>query len=291
LVSLAVIWRRSDLMAPGLFLGISATFVLSIWLALWLPFHSPENLYWMKLSYATVVSALWEAKQLAIGPHLLIALIALLTFGVLWPTTRILTVAFLFAFAIFLLLPLLISLKQPIIFGRYWLQGTPAIIVIIALLARTLLFEGIRRPSPLVPIAGASAAVAFLTISDATGFITARAFTAAKPIWKGALVVAPLARDCPTASIHVNGFIPFFAYTSQIPDAAFVDAKEPATDFVNSGDTKCPVLGWAEELHPPDFMRRATDEDLMRVLKVGASPSHVDILRHATGFVILRRAR
>jgi hypothetical protein len=133
--------------------------------------------------------------------------------------------------------------------------------------------------------------VAFLTISEATGFITARAFTAAKPIWKGALVVAPLARDCPTASVHVNGFIPLFAYTSQIPDAVFADVREPATDVVNSADSRCPVLGWAEEPHPADFMRRATDEDLMKVLKVGASASQVEILRHPTGFVILRRAR
>jgi hypothetical protein len=292
LVLLAVIWRRSDLMASGLSLGFSATLVLSIWLALWLPFHSLENLYWMKLSYATVVSALWEAKQLAIGPHLLIALIALLAFGVLWPTTRMLTSAFLVAFSIFLFLPLLISLKQPIILGRYWLQGTPAIIVLIALLARTWLFDGIssRRWHP-VPIAGAFAAVAFLTISDATGFIIARAFTAAKPIWKGALVVAPLARDCPTASVHVNGFIPLFAYTSQIPDPVFADAREPATDPIKPADSKCPVLGWAEEPHPADFMHRATDEDLLRLLKVGASPSQVEILRHPTGFVILRRAR
>jgi hypothetical protein len=142
-----------------------------------------------------------------------------------------------------------------------------------------------------VPIAGAFAAVAFLTISDATGFITARAFTAAKPIWKGALVVAPLARDCPTASVHVNGFIPLFAYTSQIPDPVFVDAREPATDPVNPTDSKCPALGWAEEPHPADFMRWATDEDLMRLLKVGGSPSQVEIVRHATGFVILRRVK
>jgi hypothetical protein len=290
LVSLAVICRRSDLMASGLSLGISATFVLSIWLAIWLPFHSLENLYWMKLSYATVISALWEAKQLAIGPHLLMVLIALLTFGVLWPTTRMLTSAFLIASAVFLFLHLLISLKQPIIFGRYWLQGTPAIIVLIALLARTWLFDGISRRSYL-PIAGAFAAGAFLTVSDATGFITARAFTAAKPIWKGALVVAPLARDCPTASVHVNGFIPLFAYTSQIPDAVFADAREPATDLINLADSKCPVLGWAEEPHLADFMRRATDEDLMKVLKVAASASQVELLRHPTGFVILRRAR
>jgi hypothetical protein len=291
LVSFAVIWRRSDLTASGLSLGISAALVLSIWLALWLPFHSLADLHWMKLSYATVLSALWEAKQLAIGPHLLIALIALLAFGALWPTTRMLTLAFLVAFAIFLILPLLISLKQPIIFGRYWLQGTPAIIVLIALLARTWLFDGISWRPHLMPIAGACAAVVFLAISDATGFITARAFTAAKPIWKGASVVAPLARDCPIASVHVNGFIPLFAYTSQIPDAVFADARESATDLVNPADSKCPVLGWAEEPHPADFMRGATDADLMRVLKVAASLSQVEILRHSTGFVILRQAR
>jgi hypothetical protein len=163
--------------------------------------------------------------------------------------------------------------------------------VLIALLARTWLFDGISLRTQLVPIVGASAAVAFLTISDVTGFITARALTAAKPIWKGALVVAPLARDCPTASVHVNGFIPLFAYTSQIPDAVFADAREPATDLINLADSKCPVLGWAEEPHLADFMRRATDEDLMKVLKVAASASQVELLRHPTGFVILRRAR
>jgi hypothetical protein len=291
LILLAVIWRRSDLTAPGLSLGISATLVLSVWLALWLPFHSLDNLYWMKLSYETVLSALWEAKQLAIGPHLLMLLLALLTFGVLWPTTRMLTTAFVIAGSIFLLLPLLISLKQPIIFGRYWLQGAPAIIILIALLARTWLSNGVSRGTHLIPIGGASAALAFLVISDATGFTTARASTAAKPIWKGALLVAPLARDCPTASIHVNGFVPFFAYASQLPDAVFADAKDSKTHLVNQADPQCPVLGWAEEPHPADFMRRASDEDLMRLVKVGAPSSQVEILRHPSGFVILQRAR
>jgi hypothetical protein len=289
LVLLAVFWRRSDLMASGLILGISATLVLSIWLALWLPFHTLEGLYWFKLSYETVVSALWEAKQLAVGPHLLIALAVLVSLGLFWPSTRILTSGFLIAFAVFLSVPLLISLKQPIILGRYWLQGAPALIVLVAFLSRTWLLDGLSRRLRLVPTAGAVAAIAFLIVSDAAGFVTARAFTASKPAWKGAARVAPLARDCPAASVHVNGFVPFFAYTTRVPDMVFADVREPTTGLLNPADSLCPVLGWAEEPHPPDFLSRATDEDLIRLLKIGASPSQVEILRHPTGFVILRR--
>jgi hypothetical protein len=289
LVALAIIQHRRDLMASGLILGISATLVLSIWLAVWLPFHSLDGLYWSKLSYQTVVSALWEAKQLAVGPHLFLALAALLTLGLFWPTTRLLTSAFCIASAVFLILPLLISLKQPIILGRYWLQGAPALIVLVTFLAKTWMLEGASRRLQLVPIAGALGAVAFLTASDASGFITARADTAAKPVWKGAALVAPLARNCSAASVHVNGFEPLFAYTTRVPETVFADVREPATKPINSTDSTCPVLGWAEEPHPADFMRRATDEDLLRLLKIGASPSDVEILRHSTGFVILRR--
>jgi hypothetical protein len=119
--------------------------------------------------------------------------------------------------------------------------------------------------------------------------MTARAFTAAKPAWKGAALVAPLARNCPAASIHVNGFVPFFAYAARVPEPVFVDIREPATQPINPAPSACPVLGWAEEPHPADYMRRATDEDVMQLMKIDGSPSQVEILRHPTGFVILRQ--
>jgi hypothetical protein len=289
LIALAVVWRRSDLMAAGLTLGISASVVFVIWLALWLPSASLERLYWMKFSYETVIAALWEAKQLAIGPHLLAALAALLAFGLLWPATRMLTSAFCIAFAVFLAVPLVVSLWQPIIFGRYWVQGAPALVVLLAFLAKTWLLDHIGRSSRLVSITGALAAIGLLAISDAAGFMTARAFTAAKPAWKGAAVVVPLVRNCPAASVHVNGFVPFFAYAARAPDAVFADIREPTTKPISAANMACPVLGWAEEPHPADFMRRATDGDVMELMKIEASPPEVEIWRHRTGFVILQR--
>ena len=289
LIALAVFWRRSDLIAAGLTLGLCASFVFVIWVALWLPSASLERLYWMKFSYETVIAALWEAKQLAIGPHLLAALAALLAFGLFWPATRMLTLAFCIAFAVFFVLPLIVSFRQPIIFGRYWLQGAPAVVVLLAFLAKAWLVAHTGRSSRLVPITGALASIGLLAISDAAGFTTARAFTAAKPAWIGAAVVGPLVRDCPAASVHVNGFVPFFAYAARAPDAVFADIRSPNTPPTGAANIACPVLGWAEEPHPADFMHWATDGDLMGLMKIEASPTEVDIRRHATGFVILRR--
>ncbi len=291
LIALAAIRHRSDLMACGLALGIATSLVFLIWLALWLPSAALERLYWMKFTYETVISALWEAKQLAMGRHLLLVLAGLLAFGLLWPTTRLLTLAFCIAFALFLMLPLLVSLKQPMIFGRYWVQGAPALIVLVAFLARTWLFDPASQGLRFLPMAGVLAAVTFLMISDVAGFMTAYALTAQKPAWKGAALVAPLARSCPAASVHVNGFVPFFGYAAGIPDAVFADIRDPTTKPIRSASATCSVLGWAEEPHPADFMRRATIDDFMRLMKIEASPSEVEILRHPTGFVILQRGR
>jgi hypothetical protein len=70
----------------------------------------------------------------------------------------------------------------------------------------------------------------------------------------------------------------------------FVDAKLQSTPSISPAMTPCPVLGWAEHIWEEEDFSQATDADLVQFLKIEASPDEVDVRRHSTGFVVLKRA-
>ncbi|MGA8772138.1 MAG: hypothetical protein WB610_17425, partial [Rhodomicrobium sp.] len=61
---------------------------------------------------------------------------------------------------------------------------------------------------------------------------------------------------------------------------------EEATPWLDAAASSCPVLGWAED--SLDW-QKLNDAALIRFLKVRTSPNEVQIVRHETGFVILKR--
>jgi hypothetical protein len=137
-----------------------------------------------------------------------------------------------------------------------------------------------------------------LFASSLSGFVTAQGFTTSKPIWRGAAVVGPLLKDCPAASVHVGtGNIrggrlsaAVFAKMAETSPALFVDAGADATQPIEAASARCPVLGWAEHvLLGDDFIATASDADLIHLLKIDAKPGDVDVRRHSSGFVVLKR--
>ena len=100
--------------------------------------------------------------------------------------------------------------------------------------------------------------------------------------------MAPLVQGCPAASVHTSGDTALFATAAHLPEALFVDATSPATEFLTFGSSRCPVLGWAEHL---DYAKvsSVSDEELLVSLKIDAPVSEADIRRHSTGFVVTRR--
>jgi hypothetical protein len=297
LTALAVFAKRKDLLAPGLMLGISACAIT----ALSLPFvmNTVDRVRWTELSFQSLLNAYWEIRLLALGSHLVfLLLVGLFAVGLMMPATRSLSAAFGLACILFLLLPILVSLEKPMIGARYWLIGTPSIIAFVSFITRAFLVQATDGVRGGLYRAGAVVGLSFLAVADINGFSVARAYTAEKPIWKGATIASPLLQHCPPGSVHVltsQGFVPGFAFLAHAPEDLFSNADAPETAWIDGVEPACPVLGWAEHVFyrgnerlKNDFVSTASDDELLQLLKIRALPSEVDIHRYRSGFVVLR---
>jgi hypothetical protein len=284
-----LIKKRLDLFRGGLALGVSATAVFGVWLIFALPHMS--NVAWIEFSVAAIRDALWYVRQLTFG-HTLIAL-AIVGF-LLWsarrqemrPHLRI----FAIAMGLFAVLPLLASFITPLVTGRYWLIGAPAILVVAAFALRAEL-RAASAGGPSAKRAAASAAfgAASLFAASVLGFVNAQAFMEAKPVWRGAALVAPLLGDCDRGAVHVweNRL---YATASSAPDSTFRDASRPDAPVLDASASDCPVLGWAEHVRRgDDYLQTASDAELLSLLRIAAAPDEVRIVRHSSGFVVLRK--
>jgi hypothetical protein len=287
---------RKELLRPALVLGLSATIVFGLWLSVAL--DSVENLSWIDFSVRDVLTAALSVKELALGANFeAIIVIALFAFGLLNVSTRSLFTAFCIAFLLFALLPVIASFVQPIIIGRYWQIGAAALPVVVTFAARIWILEGFNTPNSKKLMAGV-AALCFLITSSMLGFANVRHYTALKPIWRGAELVRPLLSHCQQAAVHVyygNATRPYIAWPSAMEgfpkltgasQKLFVDPQEDSTPWLSAATSSCPILGWAEHA---GALKALDDHELLRLLKVEASPDDVDIVRHVRGFVILKR--
>jgi hypothetical protein len=308
LVSVALFANRKELLAPGLTLGIAACAFTS----LWVPFamNSLDRLRWEQLSLDFLLNTYWEVKGFVFGSHLVVLLmIGFFAVGLIMRSTRPLTAAFGLAFILFISLPILASLKKPIVGARYWLMGAPSVVTFVVFITKALWVRGVSLARPRLYQFGVFAGLSLLAITDISGFFAARGQTAEKLVWSGASIAAPLLQNCPPASVHVYtswGFVPGFAFVAHAPEAVFTSVVAPkaaSSDAVvppeaawsDAKDPRCAVLGWAEhvmwrrnERLTGDFTLNARDDELLELLKIRALPSEVEIYRHRGGFLVLR---
>jgi hypothetical protein len=298
MIVMSLFTKTRHLFIAGLTLGISTCAMT----ALFLPFglESINKIRWTELSGQSLINAYWQIRMLALQSRLsILLLIAVFFVGSMLPTTRTLAGVFGVAFFLFLLLPILISLEKPIIGGRYWLIGAPAILVFASFVTRTLVLHAAREVHASQYWGGALIGLSFFVAADSTGFAAAREDTANKLIWRGAKIAGPLLQHCAPKSVHVYtswGFVPGFAFVARAPEELFVNAQDPATEWIDSRNSNCPVLGWAEhvlyrgsERLKGDFVFTATDDELLSLLKIDVTSSKVDILRHKYGYVVVNR--
>ena len=262
---------------------------------------SLQRIGWIKFSSEAVFDAARYAGSLAVGWHFnLLLLILLPVFGIFDRATRSFFITFGVAFALFVSLPVIASFKQPIIVGRYWLVGAPALTTLVTFAAWTWFLAGCELPEKRnMRLVAACGALLFLCASNIHGFVAARSVVDQKMIWRGAKIVRPLLDHCPAGSIHVatgnlreknRSFIWKFSKMTGASPSLFVDAKLQSTPSIPPAMTPCPVLGWAEHIAEEEDFSQATDADLVQFLKIEASPGEVDVHRHNTGFVVLKRA-
>jgi hypothetical protein len=288
LISYSYFDHRPRLRGPGLALGLSAGIGGLLFIA-W-AMKLTEQASWIEFSYGSMLATYWDIRQLVFGSRIAIVLfVALFLIAMLLPSARSLTVIFGVTWGLFVLIPMLVSIVQPIILSRYWLTGSPSIVVFVVFLTRALACD-FHAAHPRLRVVGALACLAFLTLTDASSYSRAFSFVSDKSAWRGAELVTPVLRGCPSAVVHVNGFVNLFATAARVSDSMFVDASFPKTPFVNAALSSCSVLGWAEHL-PRQFVLGASDEESLQLLKIDASRSEVNIIRHAHGFVVTTARR
>ena len=178
LLCLAFWHQRRDLVAPGLALGLSASGSLAVWATASMLFNMaawPPGISWIVFSLEEVRGALWYVRTLAVGGLPSVALFALLlVLAATRKMERSLLITFGVAFALFLLLPLVASLKWPIIVGRYVLIGVPAILTLVVFLSRAWLTEDGNAPELTKSFLITFVALAVLVVSSSYGLLAAR---------------------------------------------------------------------------------------------------------------------
>jgi hypothetical protein len=294
IITVAVLYKRRELFARGVALVVATIVVLAIWIPFGL--KTVHNLDWITFDLNSTMRAAKGVGALTIGgggatlARAMVLLFAiLLCAGLCSRTTRAIAITSSIALTLFVLVPIMLSFKQPIIVAKYWDIGFPVAIVFSIFICFTWLSEGIAQRRMPIWI-GACAAAAFVLISDVVGFSGAEASVANKMVWSGAPIVAEYALNCPPRSVHVLGALLWlYAKSSGAPIDIFVDAASPETPIVTVPEAKCRVLGWAE--HNVEIMMHPdiTNDAILHLLKIEASAADVEVRRHLSGFIVLRR--
>lgn len=278
-----ILSRRKDLVLPGLVLGASASVVAALWS--WTAMGRSQAMSWIVFDRAALIEAVWYVRTLTIGPSPMLAPLAIL-FGVaLWrPSTRPIAIVFAIAGFAFVVLPMAISLRMPLVNGRYWQIGAaPGLLVVLVFSARALLAERSRFGTVV-----AAATAVFLAATAATGVVAADRFLTIKPVWNGVPIVSKLARGCPAGSVHVPAQYPFvYPVAANLPPALFISVDDVRSTPAGVG--RCPVLAWAEHVTKGErFVFDASDQELLDLMKLGPASDGMRVLRHRTGFVVVR---
>ena len=108
LLAVGFLYKRKDLLKPGLALGLSASVVFAIWLSI--AFDAVRNIAWIQFSVRDVLNAALSVKEIALGANVLAAvLLVIFLYGLLNRKSRPLFLVFSIAFLLFALLPIITS--------------------------------------------------------------------------------------------------------------------------------------------------------------------------------------
>ena len=285
LVAVGLAWRRPRLLVDGFALGIgagAATGALLLWTMGPADFVEAS---WNEFSLPAVRIAASEARQLiAGGPVAPAVLLAAMGCALAAAHTRALVAALGIAMGLLVAIPIALSLEVPIITGRYWAIGGPAVVVFTLFIAH----QSFAEPRSLMRRSAGALAGLFIALSSVAAFPSAYNRTLGKPVWRGAALVRSLVAGCPAGSVHSLDTPEPYSQIVLNPPGLFVDASDPATPWLAAAQARCPVLGYAEHvLRGTGYVEQASEQELLGDLKITAAPGAVRIVRYPTGYVVL----
>lgn len=274
LVAYGLVGRKRELIAPGLVLGAASSIVFGVWFLM--ASGRLDRIEWITFSLAEVRSAIWVVRSLTVGPAWALVPVAMV-FGygaVMRQDLRPMLAVLAFAAALFVLIPVAISFKMPIIVGRYWCVGLSLLAVPLAV----MIVDFASTQGRLQRAALALAALCVL-IGSVSGLTMTRRFLVEEPTFSFAARVGALAQGCAPTSIVVPDFLKLYATASGLPDAVF---RLPDRNAAAPGGS-CPVVAWAEEAPPTTTMA-----GMLAVVGLPGSGEGLRAERTATGFILLR---
>ncbi|MFG1371630.1 hypothetical protein V5F32_05610 [Xanthobacter oligotrophicus] len=288
LLACGLLGKRKDLVAQGLALGGSATVVFGLWLAS--AIGTIGNIGWIQFSLADVTTAIVYVVFLSVGKRMLAPLVVFLGYAACLKRTRPMLILFGVAILVFVTLPIAVSFHTPLITGRYWQIGAPALIVALVFLARAFSMP----PATPWGYAATIGVVLYLIVATVKGFSSARFLLEVELAWSGSDLVAKLAKDCPSGSVRIKAFgfdgsyaSDLYSVASGLPTSLFVHAN--AAPPVSARDAPCPVIGWGEHVIQRSLAPlTASEEDILKTLNIEGTSGDVDIMRRPSGFVVLR---
>ena len=280
--------RRRALVRIGLTLGGSASLTVLAWLTL--VRDGTSGFDWIVFTPSAVREALWFVGQLAVGHRIVgAAILAFLLASAVRTSFRPALRVFGVAATLFGVIPVAVSFAIPIIVGRYWLVGAPALVVLVVFASRAHLAAWTANRRQRSALFAAVAGGVLMVGASLAAVSKVHQTIIDKWAWTGAPLVQRFAAQCGADSIHVWGWRGLHAVATDAPESTFVDAQT-STRVVDAATAKCPVLGWAEHLwHPDDRRRAAQNETLLEMLRIRSDrPEFVQIERHDHGVVVLR---
>ena len=281
-------------------LGGTAALISSLWLLTIL--NSLDQVAWIQFNVLSVTHAILSVLVVSGAPILL----ALVFISVICGNKRggcyPLLIAFSVTYFLFFMLPVLVSFEKPVIVDYYWLVGSPGIIVFASFQLQRLYLDSTNHDGTIADRRVLYVASALASVWIVLSLAAAYQRFAYKMVWRGAVDVSAFLARCPSQSVHVGtglrvqdgklfflwSNVPFFAFLTGQPADKFVPAVGFDGPLLSSRDAKCPVLGWAEHLSPSK-LKKLSDGDLLRLLRIEASDKGVTIRRYYSGFVVLRR--
>ena len=277
LVAYGLAAGRRELVAPGLVLGIASTLAFALWFGV--ASQPLTRISWIRFTFAEVRDALWVVRSLTVGPAwMLLPIGAVFALGAMQKSLRPHLIVFAVASALFVVLPLLISLKTPIIVGRYWCVGLALLAIPIALVVDVL-----RANHRALQRAGVALAALCAMSAAGFGLATTHRFLIDEPVWSFADLVGVSARNCGPHSVSVPGFEHLYATASGLPVSTFVaPARSPP-----QRSPGCRIVAWAEDV-PADV---DAIPDMLAFVGLPATEENLQLERTRTGFVLFRETR
>lgn len=281
-----VLFRNSKLTLRSLTLLASTVASSLIWIALWLRLGpgTLAQVNWIPFTAAFVWESGLGALDLTYGtPWLALAFVGVLITAGSYRLARAPALLVGVSAAAFIVAPILISFRVPIIVARYWLVGSPLFLASVGLLMGSW-----RSGRPALVLM--AVATVLVIVGMPLSFRAAYHFVAQKPVWSSVPKVKAQLAGCGPNTIHVLGFMPGFSIMTGAPDSTFVDARTLAED-TRPATITCSILGWSEHYvlrYGPDYTSRATPTELLKLLKLAYNPHDVVIDRHKSGFVVTR---